>query len=361
MADDKGTMVIPADNAKSEDISDTLPLLKFDGTQHETGLADRNTHILAKSQFSQLRVPSHDRASMVDTAIGDALLRGEDGKTIAGLNALSSEIVDDVDDPVEMQLDLCEDQDLAAEPQKKRPKSAAKQLICGNPALRRKARDAEMTWHSAQTGACLPDPFLALRPAYDHALAGCRDSACAGREISRFLEQVKKTQETCGLSAPPLDAKWTIPADVRSRLTKRLEREAAKTDEDITDGSGAPDISLQPIVLGTRKTILATSNTGAHNNPLWIFMHNKEGGWDEIFKGYAGYLRPLELLSPPQGGLPLLRTQQHDSCCEHSVEFFVFDGKSYQKLRSCRQVYADDETALGFCDGKDGSEAETDQ
>ncbi len=356
MADANGTIAIPAEYSNIEDAGDNLLLLKLYGTQDKIGFADRNGRILAQPQFSELRVPFHNGASVVRTAKGDALLFGEDGKTIASFNALYPEVVNNVDSAVEMQLDLCDDPDVTAEPEEKRPTSAAKQLLCSNPALRREAKEAERAWRSAQTGGCLPDPFLALRPAYDHALDQCKDSACASHEISRFLEQVKTTQETCGTSSPPLDAKWTIPASLQSRLIKRLGREAAEADEDIGDESREPDVSLQPIVLGTRKTILATSNTSANNSPLWIFMRNKSGGWDEVFKGVAGYLRPLELLSPPRGGLPLLRTQQHDSCCEHSVDFFAFDGKSYKELRSCKQLYGDDETALGFCEGKDDFE-----
>ncbi len=151
---------------------------------------------------------------------------------------------------------------------------------------------------------------------------------------------------------------WT--ASLRAQLTKRIISEAAGNGDEIADDTGQVSIDFQPIALGRRQAILATAATSAHNGPIWLFLRNPRGGWDQIFDGYAGYLRPLEVTRTIRNGMPVLRTQQHVSCCEHSVEYYVYDGKAYKPQLSCTQLYDTDETPLLFCndEGKDDEEPE---
>ena len=103
-------------------------------------------------------------------------------------------------------------------------------------------------------------------------------------------------------------------------------------------------------MLGKQRGVLVTSDSGAPNSPFWLFAPSGKGDWSEVLSDYAGYLRPLEATDMMQNGLPVLRTQQHASCCEHTVSYFAYDGRAYQPLLSCTQLYDADETPLLFCD-----------
>ncbi|MFT4182093.1 MAG: hypothetical protein QM636_09260, partial [Rhizobium sp.] len=361
LADAAGKPLIPPSYVKIENAGGDLLALWAPGPER-IGFADRAGRIIVEPHFTDLVAPFRDGAAVMRNMQGDTILLGENGKTIASFATLFPDIANSGGgfDQVDQALDICIDPDPAAEPEERPSQKPIALKICHDPALRAQSRETEKAWRNAQTEDCLPDVFIALRPAYDQALADCIDGTCVSNAMQAFRQQLAKVARDCTISTGTAAPKHTISASLRAQLLKRIVSRAARNGDDIADDTDQISISLEPIALGQREAILATAGTSAHNGPIWLFLRNLRGGWDQILDGYVGYLRPLEVTRTIRNGMPVLRTQQHVSCCEHSVEYYVYDGKAYKPQLSCTQLYDTDETPLLFCndEGKESEEPE---
>jgi len=348
VADTTGRIVLPALYTDIDNAGDNLWAVKQqDGATVSVGLADHSGRIVAEPHFSDVLTPyRHDAAILRDRA-GDALLVDASGRKLASFAALFPDLATrgDGDDTVDQSLDICFDPNPAAEPVDKPARPPSVQRICASPALRQESHAIEKNWRAAQAGNCLPDDFLALRPEYDQALADCTDDACIGNAMQAFQQNVADRARKCAAAPRGLAfLKQPVPADVRALLTRRIMTDHA---DDVADDS-KPSLHFQAAQLNGRDAVLASAKTGTANGPAWLFR-DEGRSWDLLFDGYVGYLRPLEATDGVRNGLPILRTQQHVSCCEHSVTYYAYDGRGYKPTRVCQQYYADDETSLLIC------------
>ncbi|SDV47785.1 WG repeat-containing protein [Chitinasiproducens palmae] len=357
MADMSGKVVIPAAYQTLADAGDGFIALTTAGAQPKIGFADATGQIIVEPQFTELVAPFRDGAAVVRDASGDVVLLGRNGKTITRFATAFPEFANlGGIDQVDQALDRCIDPDPTAEPEEKPVQRPAARKICGDPMLRRLSRATEKAWRSAQAGACLPDVFLAMRPAYDRAIADCNGNACLADAMHAFAREIADGTRQCAPSQRPGIEERPLTASLGASLSKRLIADAAARGDDLSDGDGQASISFHPMMLGRRHAILAVAATSGHNGPIWLLVRNRRGGWDPIFSGYAGYLRPLEVTGVVRNGLPVLRTQQHTSCCEHAVAYHAYDGSAYKLVRDCSQRYDADETPLLFCEDASGKE-----
>jgi hypothetical protein len=118
--------------------------------------------------------------------------------------------------------------------------------------------------------------------------------------------------------------------------------------------SGPDSLAFNALRLGGREAVVAFQQNGAHNSPFWPMLRDRPGKgkppqWRIVLDNYGGYLRPLEGTDAVRNGLPVLRTQQHASCCEHQVDYYAYDGRRYAPSLRCTQLYDGDSPVL-FCD-----------
>jgi hypothetical protein len=348
VADRTGRIILPAEYTDIENAGTDLWLVKKQqGASVEIGLADHSGKIVAEPRFSELVPPYRRGAAILRDQDGDAVLVDDSGRTLASFAALFPQLATrgDGDDTIDLSLDICFDPDPAAEPGERSPRRSSAQRICADAALRQQSRATEKNWLAAQAGDCLPDDFLALRPAYDKSLADCANDACFRTAMQAFRQSIAAKARHC--TAMPRGftvLRKPVPAAVRARLTRRIATDYA---DDFDAGTKAP-LHFWTARLSGRDAILVSAETGATNGPMWLFR-NDDRSWNMLLYGYAGYLRPLEATDGVRNGLPVLRTQQHVSCCEHEVTYYAYNGRTYKPTRVCNQRYDADEMPLLFC------------
>ena len=205
----------------------------------------------------------------------------------------------------------------------------------------------------AVSGPCVPQDFLALRPQYDKDLAQCRDGACLENAMRSFQARLAATARQCARSPAPM--KW-LDRPVEPALRARLRRLIAKHGENFEEDpdSGPDSLAFNALRLGGREAVAVVQQNGAHNSPFRLMLRDRPGKgkpppWRIVLENYGGYLRPLEGTDAVRNGLPVLRTQQHASCCEHQVDYYAYDGRRYAPSLHCTQLY-DGGSPVLFCD-----------
>jgi hypothetical protein len=303
--------------------------------------------------------PFKDGTATARTRDGLAVLVKRDGTLLAQFSTLFPHYADRGTHPiVERSLDRCFKEDPAAEPGEGLAPSAANRRICASPALARLSRATEKRYFNAQTGPCLPADYMALRPAYERSLDRCRNGTCIERAMHAFQSRIARTQARCQPESTALKASGRpIAGPLRQALFKQIEAEK-------DSGLEVPDDAQDPgetlgytrLELGKRQGILVTAPATASNGPFWLFLETPGNRWQVVLQNYSGYLRPIEAAGRLRHGLPVLRTQQHVSCCEHAVDYYAFDGRRYQPFMSCTQLYDQDDAVL-FCDDRQKPDA----
>ncbi len=284
---------------------------------------------------------------------GDAVLIDKAGRQLASYGALFPQYAHrDGDSIVERNLDRCYVVDPSAEPDELAAQSGSDRLICADPTLARLSRQTEKEYFAAQAQSCLPSDYWPLRQPYDKAIAHCGDESCLKQAMLDFEQAIARTSSECVSGVAPLGtSSRPISASLQRTLFKQAER-SGELEMVSSDGSalapGAMDYTR--LKMGGREAILLAAPGTAPNGPFWLFSPDSAGRWQTILQDYAGYLRPLEGTDKSRHGMPVLRTQQHASCCEHTVNYYAFDGQHYQTLMSCTQRYDQDDPVL-FCDG----------
>jgi hypothetical protein len=72
---------------------------------------------------------------------------------------------------------------------------------------------------------------------------------------------------------------------------------------------------------------------------MTYFFHPNGTSYALVFSGYTGYLRGFELQDERSHGLRRLRIQNHQSCCDHSVEFLDYDGSHYRCVADAEEIF----------------------
>jgi hypothetical protein len=291
-----------------------------------------------------------------EKARGNPVLIDAQGRVLASYAALFPQYTArarEGDGIVMQALDRCRVADPAAEPEERPVESGVDKRICADPALRSLSRQTEKAYYSAQAGPCLPGVFMALRPAYDKALAVCADNACLRRSMLGLRKRLAAVAKTCARARSVV--RWSdepVPKGEQRALTKVIAGHGDNYYAQDADNASSGDqgaLSFQNLALGKLPAALVTQNTYAHNEPFWLLAKDGHGKWRIILQDYAGYLRGFDVAGATHNGLPILRIQQHASCCEHDVEYFQYDGHEYRSRRQCTQLYDGDETPVLFC------------
>lgn len=371
--DAQGRLIVPV----TEHVKDIKPLgdglwrvrhYKRDAAPVEDIYDDSGHIVQALAPYRDI-APFRDGVTTArEKAQGNPVLINAQGRVLASYAALFPQYTEQArgGDGIVMQtLDRCYVTDPAAEPEDQPVVSGADRRICDDPALRKLSRETEKTYYGVQAGPCLPEVFMKLRPAYDDAVAACADSACLRRVMLGFQQRLAAEAKAC--SKAPSTVTWSdkpVSKQAQRALTAVVSAQGAnyegpEADDAAPDGQGS--LSFQALALGKLPAALVTQSTGAHNEPFWLLARNKQGKWRIILQDYAGYLRGFDVAGATHAGLPILRIQQHASCCEHDVQYFQYDGKKYQSRRECTQLYDDDETPVLFCGGLEDSKKNSDQ
>jgi hypothetical protein len=359
VADFNANIIIPP--GKYDEVFDAGDGLFRVKRGYSYGVVDAQGREIIAPAFHELYLPFIQGAALAQSDKEEAVLINTHGKVLASFNALFPDIAhrDDGDAIVTQTLDVCYNLDPTAEPGDPSPLPPLAQKICADNKLRAQSRETEKRYYNAQAGNCLPQNFEALRPAYDKALAACGNTACMANAMSAFQRTIATEAKRCEANVASIEAGAApVPPAVQTQLRKLI----AAGGNDLDDGEVASTINFQPLKLGKQPAVLATAETTAHNGPFWLFLPppSGKGQWRMVLSDYSGYLRPLEPTDSIQHGLPVLRTQQHASCCEHVVTYFAYDGKNYQSVLSCQQLYDGDGTAVLFCGRGEEGESEGD-
>ena len=302
-------------------------------------------------------------AATARTHDGDAVLIDRGGHVLASYAALFPLYTDAArgDAVIEQSLDRCYVADPAAEPAPTAAQDAVDRKICADPALRALSRATEKAYYGAQSGPCVPQDFMALRRPYDKELAQCRDSACLEHAMRAFQARMAGTARQCAQS--PATLKWLdhpVEPTLRVRLRRLIVQHGknfvadpgSETDNSPEENKPEEDgLVFHALSLGGRVAVLAVQQNDAHNAPFWLLLRDRPGKggppqWRIVLENYGGYLRPLEATDAVHNGLPVLRTQQHVSCCEHQVDYYAYDGRRYAPSLQCTQLYDGDSPVL---------------
>jgi len=345
LADAKGHVLIPARYEEFAEAETGLWRVKTSTNRY--GLVDEQGKVVTEPVFWDLPVPFIDGRTVAKSESLGALLIDREGKTITSFNALFPDLAlhSEKNTEVEPSLDRCFNPDPAAEPDEITPQDPATAMICADTGLRAQSRQTEKHFYNVQTGSCLPQNFLDLRPTYDRDIAACADKACLSATMTKFVRALDAEAKRCKanvLRSPKAgaSAKFLTPA-LKNRLRQRIQGDHVDY--------GVKDFSFSPLTLGRRPAVLASTATGPHNQPFWLFLQNRKGQWQGVLTSSGGYPRSIEFTDKVRKALPVLRTWQHGGCCAHSVTYFAYDGQRYQPLLSCSQCCDHDETALLFC------------
>jgi hypothetical protein len=113
--------------------------------------------------------------------------------------------------------------------------------------------------HGAQAGDCLPEEFLALRPAYDSAVARCGDKACLEGALDAFRKNIEAVAKRCAANIRNFSADdGTVAPAVQALLRKRIMKAGGDELGALDDTDGRQSISFQVLTLGlsTPKTAI---------------------------------------------------------------------------------------------------------
>lgn len=371
LMDAKGHVIIApeTDIAKIRPIGDGLWRVKR--YQHDAGAVDAvytadGKAVAALAPYNNIGVFRGGVTTAMREKDHDPVLVNTNGQVLASYKALFPQYTSDTrggDSIVSQTLDVCYVVDPTAEPEDQPVLHGANVQICASPGLRKLSRQTEKTYYNLQAGRCLPQVFTTLRPTYDKAINTCTDDSCLRQTMLAFQKKLNDTAKTC--SQQPLGITWldtAISKKEQSVLTKILATDSSNYDAIDATAAKRGDqgsLSFRKLKLGSMPATLVVQNTFAHNQPFWLLTNNTHHKWRIILQDYAGYVRGFDVARASHNGLPVLRIQQHASCCEHDVQYFEYDGNTYQPYQQCTQLYDDDETAVLFCGSADAADKDT--
>jgi len=294
----------------------------------------------------------------------------EDGQATASSDSTGQ------DDPAIVAfIDVClVDDNPYLSPQKRRAHAGAEARICAQASLRAMAKATYKAQFAAMAAATdSPEPLMDKQKVFWHELDSCKDDACiagrlraeaaapfgiAAKQIAKDTPPVHDPDVNPATSQPPGEAVEKQLLD-QIKLTNEYDADsdASDTSPNGNDETSAGDrppaeqLSFERFDLNGdgKDEILVTQSTSSSNQPFWLFTPQADGRYRMILSGGAGYLAGFEPGTAKHNGFPDIRNQIHDSCCEHEVNFYRYDGHVYVNTLSCTQLYDADETPLLFC------------
>ncbi|OWT60059.1 WG repeat-containing protein [Candidimonas nitroreducens] len=281
------------------------------------------------------------------TKEGDAVLIDKAGKILASFNALFPRYGTrsaKIDPLVEQALDRCFRSDPTVVPGSVDP---ATRRICGNRELEALSRATELAYYGAQAGHCLPDVFLALRPAYDKALEACATDTCLNKAMHRFRGRIADAARSCkaGQETKSPDA----PVDDRTRagIEAFLHKADAAFEQDVADAAASRQdehddtLLFSRMMLGKDPAVLVYAATYARNEPFWLLRQAPDGRWHLLLSGHSD--TGPAAVGGLHNGLPILQIRRNADCCgQEDITYYQYDGKRYRERNSCTLLFDGD-------------------